>query len=147
LFGGKIAVDRADWQALAEERILAAQTLLAAQQWSSAYYLAGYAVECGLKSCIVAYVSKNIGILFTDRRLSDKCFSHNFDELIRVAGLEDAKNTEIAGNAILADNWAIVDEWTEKSRYERKTQSKAEELYAAITDNTNGVLPWIRTYW
>ncbi len=28
-----------------------AEVLLDAGQWSGAYYLAGYAVECGLKAC------------------------------------------------------------------------------------------------
>ena len=46
-------VTRADWQQIAEEQLLAAQALLAAQCWASAYYLAGYAAECGLKSCVL----------------------------------------------------------------------------------------------
>ena len=35
-------------QQLAEDRILDAASLLAVGRWSGAYYLAGYAVECGL---------------------------------------------------------------------------------------------------
>jgi HEPN domain-containing protein len=37
---------------LAEERLLDAAALLAARRWAGAYYLAGHAVECGLKACI-----------------------------------------------------------------------------------------------
>jgi len=66
-------VDRTDWQALAEERLLAAQSLLAAQRWSTAYYIAGYAVECGLKSCIIARVTKEPGIIFDEKKFSEKC--------------------------------------------------------------------------
>jgi hypothetical protein len=77
---------RADWQQIAEERLLATQALLAAHNWPSAYYLAGYAVECGLK-------------------------------------------------------------WSEKSRYQMKTQTEAEELYNAIADTANGVMQWIRARW
>ena len=41
---------RAEWQQLAEDRILDAQAHLAVARWSAAYYLIGYAVECGLNS-------------------------------------------------------------------------------------------------
>lgn len=43
---------RSDLQKLAAERIADAKALLAMKRWSAAYYLAGYAVECGLKACI-----------------------------------------------------------------------------------------------
>jgi hypothetical protein len=44
---------RPEWQQLAEDRILDAQTHLdpAVGRWSGAYYLVGYAIECGLNSC------------------------------------------------------------------------------------------------
>jgi hypothetical protein len=140
-------VDRGEWQALAEERILAAQALLAAKQWSSAYYLAGYAVEFGLKSCVLVQVAKNLGVIFQDRKFSDKCFSHNIDDLVRLAGLEVVKNADTAVNPVLAENWLDVGKWSEKSRYEQKTQAQAEKLYHAITEVTNGVMPWIRMRW
>jgi len=45
-------MNRLDLQQLAWERSGDAQELLAAGRWSGAYYLCGYAVECGLKACI-----------------------------------------------------------------------------------------------
>ena len=52
---------RAAWQQLAEDRILDARAHLASgvERWSAAYYLIGYAVECGLKSCILSRVAAN----------------------------------------------------------------------------------------
>jgi len=44
-------------------------------------------------------------------------------------------------------NWGVVKDWTEESRYERKTQAKAQKLIAAITDAAHWVLPWIRQHW
>jgi len=41
-----------DFQQLAEVRIDEAAVLLAHGKYDGAYYLAGYAVECGLKACI-----------------------------------------------------------------------------------------------
>jgi HEPN domain-containing protein len=140
-------VDRADWQALAEERILAAQVLLAATQWSSAYYLAGYAVEFGLKSCIVVRVAANPQLIFVERTFSAQCWSHSPKELLTLAGLELALLAESAANPILAQNWSIVRAWSEQSRYEKKSQCDAEELFGAITEIKNAVLPWIRIRW
>ena len=140
-------MNRADWQALAEERILAAQALLAAQRWSSAYYLAGYAVEAGLKSCIVVYVAANPEVIFGEKRYSEKCWSHNIEDLVKLADLVIAKDAETAANAIFAQNWVAVSEWSEQSRYEQKSQIKAETLFNAITDSANGVMPWIRARW
>jgi HEPN domain-containing protein len=136
-------VNRAHWQALAEQRILAAQALLAAQQWSSAYYLAGYAVEFGLKSCILVHV-ETTGVIFKERKFSEQCWSHDVEDLLALAGLKDALKVDMAANPALDNNWTIVTEWDEMSRYEQKTQADAEKLYEAITDNANGVMSWIR---
>ena len=40
------------WIELAETRRTEALCLLAANLFCGAYYLAGYAIECGLKACI-----------------------------------------------------------------------------------------------
>jgi HEPN domain-containing protein len=124
-----------------------AAALLKARRYSAAYYLAGYAVECALKACIVARVRKDVAVIFQDRRFSEKCWTHDFDELFRLAGLEARWNTARAANVDLQDNWEVVQNWREIARYQRKRRSDAKELYQAITDPANGVLPWIRNHW
>ena len=124
-----------------------AAALLKARRWSAAYYLAGYAVECALKACIVARVKKNVALIFQDRRFSEKCWTHDFEELFRLAGLEAGWKAELAANPALRNNWKIVQNWGETSRYQRKTRAEAEGLHQAITDPANGVLPWIRNHW
>ena len=47
-------LSRSDLQGLALVRLDDARSLLAADRWDGAYYLAGYAAECGLKACIAA---------------------------------------------------------------------------------------------
>ncbi len=76
-------MNRATLQQLSDERIGDARALLAANQWLGAYSLAGYALECALKSCVLAYID----------------------------------------------------------------QTQAEKLFHALTDNTDGVLPWVKNYW
>jgi HEPN domain-containing protein len=43
-------VNRQEARQLADEWVVDAKLLLDAGRWHAAYYLAGYAVECGLKA-------------------------------------------------------------------------------------------------
>ena len=95
---------RADWQQIAEERLLAAQSLVAAQNWPSAYYLAGYAVECGLKSCILARVATNPEVIFLEKNFSSNCWTHNIEDLVRLADVKATRATDIAADPILGTN-------------------------------------------
>lgn len=142
-------MNRAELQLLAEDRILDAHALLAAGRWAGAYHLAGYAVECGLKSCILSHIEKT-GMLFKDRNylksLGD-CWTHELDKLIGIAGLTGDLGIACGANQILASYWGVAKDWKETSRYERKMQRDAEELLEAITNQPNGVLPWTRLHW
>jgi hypothetical protein len=140
--------NRAHWQLLAEERVLDANALLASGRWSAAYHLAGYAVECWLKACILALVENQNGdLIFRERRFSEKCWTHNFDELVQLAGHRTALDLDRNTNRQLEINWAYAIDWEETSRYSLATQFDAHRLYQAITDPQNIFLPWIRTQW
>ncbi len=138
---------RDDWQRIVEERLLATQALLATRQWASAYYLAGYAVECGLKSCILVRVASEPEVIFGDKRYSEKCWTHTIEDLVKLAGLDDALDADTASNPALGANWVIARKWNEKSRYLMKSQADAQNLYDAITDAANGVMQWIKIRW
>jgi HEPN domain-containing protein len=140
-------VTRAEWQRMAGERVRDAAALLKFRRWSAAYYLAGYAVECGLKACIVVYVKKHIEVIFRERRFSERCWTHDFDELLKAAQLIARRDADIAADPALQGNWLVVKNWSETARYERKTRVEAEDLYQAVTDPASGVLPWIRNHW
>ena len=51
-------MNRADLQKLSNTRIREAKALFAAGEYSGAYYLAGYAVECALKACFAKNVKQ-----------------------------------------------------------------------------------------
>jgi hypothetical protein len=140
-------VNRLQWQQLAEQQLLDAKALLDAHRWSGAYYLAGYAVECGLKSCVLARVTAAAEIIFDDKRFSEKCWTHSVEELVKLAGLETIRAADTAANAGLGRNWLIVKDWGENSRYQMTSHQKAKKLYNAIADNVNGVMQWIRARW
>ena len=138
---------RTEWQQLAESWLPAAKALLDARQWSAAYYLAGYAVECGLKACVLARVAATPELIFGDRKFSEKCFTHNVVELVKLADLEAARVAEATTNPAFGQNWYVVKDWNEQARYNTASHQKAKKLYNPITDKANGVMPWIKNRW
>jgi HEPN domain-containing protein len=137
-------VNRADLQWLAEDRIKDAKVLLTARRWSAAYYLAGYAVEAALKACIAKLMKSEE---FPDKNFAEKCWTHNLQQLIALAGLKADLDTALRTDADLQDNWDCVKDWTESSRYARTPKAKAEQLFDAITDKRHGVLSWLKQRW
>jgi len=140
-------VNRLQWQQFAERWLLDAKALLNARRWDAAYYVAGYAVECGLKACVLKRLAAQAEIIFDDRKFSEKCWTHSLGELFKLAGLEAAWAVDAAANPVMGLNWLFVKDWTEQSRYQTSTHYKAKKLYKAITDSTNRVMPWIRARW
>ncbi len=131
---------------LSDERIDDAKALLAASRWSGAYYLMGYALECALKSCVLAYVART-GIIFEDKKFAEKCWTHDLETLVKQADLTIERGLAIATNAPLGTNWLIAKDWSEASRYRLATRQQAEELFNAITDTNEGVLQWVKNHW
>jgi hypothetical protein len=140
-------VNRLQWQELAERWLLDAKSLLADRRWSAAYYLGGYAVECGLKACILKRVAATPEVIFDDRKFSERCWTHNLPELVKLAGLEAARAADAVTNRALAKNWGVVKDWVETSRYDAIPHHKAKKLYNAIAKKPHGVMPWIRAHW
>jgi HEPN domain-containing protein len=135
-----------DLKQLSNDHLIDAGHLLKAGRWAGAYYLAGYSVECALKACIVNRISKT-AVVFEDKKFAEKCFTHHLESLIEVANLKVELELASITNPTLGQNWSIVKDWSEKARYDPKTQAMAEKLLIAISDTTNGVLPWIQKSW
>lgn len=122
-----------------------AVALLRAGHYPGAYYLAGYAVECALKACIAKQTKKYD---FPDKVLAQKVYTHNLQELVKLAGLSPDLNKELSANPPFQVNWAIVKDWSEASRYDPTiTKAQARDLYSACNTRRNGVVPWIRNRW
>jgi hypothetical protein len=124
-----------------------AEHLLTDHRWSAAYYLAGYAVECGLKACVLVSVASTPELIFEDKKFSEKCWTHSVLDLVKMANLEGPRASDAAANPALGKNWLIVKDWSEKARYRTTSHQRAKKLYDAITDKVNGVMPWIRVRW
>ena len=137
-------MNRTDLQQLADGRIAEAKVLLDAGQWPGAYYLAGYAVECALKACIAKTTKAED---FPDKDFVAASWTHRLLNLVETAGFKTIRETECKANAALFSHWETAKDWKESSRYEFKTEADAKALFGAITDPTNGVLPWIKLRW
>ncbi len=77
-------MNRAELQTLTTERILDSEALLRAGRWSFAYYVAGYAVECALKSCLLSRMI-DTGWIFQEKVKIEQCRTHDFMELVRLS--------------------------------------------------------------
>ncbi|HLF84399.1 MAG TPA: HEPN domain-containing protein [Blastocatellia bacterium] len=65
-------MNRNDLKLLAVTRLREAKVLLANGEYSGAYYLAGYVVECALKACIAKRTKRHD---FPDRKIANKAGS------------------------------------------------------------------------
>jgi hypothetical protein len=139
-------VNRQEARQLADEWVIDAGLLLNAGRWHAAYYLAGYAVECGLKACVLAHIERT-GIIFQDKRFAERCFTHDLAALVKAADLEAARGLDIAANRALELSWDTVFNWNVDRRYQAMSEADARSLYEAVTHHANGVLPWIRVRW
>jgi HEPN domain-containing protein len=137
-------MNRTDLQNLAEERLGDAQTLLASSRFGGAYYLVGYAVECGLKACIARLTRAED---FYDKNLAGKIFQHKLRNLADLARLSAVIEQAGKSDQVLEANWAQVSLWSEESRYETHTQTEAEQMIQAVQDPVHGVMRCIRQYW
>ena len=87
------------------------------------------------------------GWVFQDKAKINECLTHDFGELIKLSGLTDELNSQLAWNAAFVGNWGITTQWNVTDRYAVKTEAEASTLLAAINDDPDGVLRWITRYW
>lgn len=141
-----VRMNRSHFQQLAKDRLREAKALLDAKYWPGAYYLAGYAIECALKACILLHVERT-GAIFQEKKYGEKCWTHDMKDLVVLAGLNPQLEAALVADTTLQENWNIARAWTEASRYIRTPKADAEELYEAIIDKKHGVFPWIKSRW
>lgn len=137
-------MNRNDFKKLSRIRVVEAKTLLDVGQYSGAYYLCGYAIECAIKACIAKQTGKHD---FPDKQKANDSWVHDLYKLVTVAGLQASLEQEIQGDAQFEANWKTVKGWSERSRYDVSPRSIAEDLYKAVTDRKHGVLKWLRRHW
>lgn len=139
----EIPITRREFQRLADLRANEAAVLARNRKQQGAYYLAGYAVECALKACIAKQTRRHE---FPPKHdYVRKLYTHNLNELLKLAGLDQQLEADMKANAALASNWNVVKVWDEAKRYV-SSGLKGQDMYAAL-NGTDGVLTWIKQRW
>lgn len=130
---------------LAGSRLEEARVLLENELWTGAYYMAGLAVECALKSCLASAVREHD---FPDKAFVNSIYVYNLEKLFELNGaLWGALQADMKIDAKLRVNWTTVKEWDDGKRYEIVDPSVARLLYEASTERGSGVMEWIRGRW
>jgi len=138
-------MDLSDLKKLAETRVADAEALLQAGRWAAAYYLLGYAMECGLKACATKQFREHT---VPDKIIVNDFYTHRLDKLLNISGVKAALERRAASDTQFQDNWKAVRDWNEASRYEHATsEAKARDMLIGVTDTASGVLTWLKTQW
>ncbi|MGL4500008.1 MAG: HEPN domain-containing protein [Planktothrix sp.] len=133
-------MNRQNFQELALIRLQEAKVLLDNHQYSGAYYLSGYVIECALKACIA---KKTQQFDFPDLKSVRKIYTHDLKELAELAGYDIHAQLK----STYKTQWSIIKVWSEESRYQTHNQQEARDIYSAITDPNHGVLKWLQQHW
>lgn len=124
-----------DLRLLAEERLAEAQTLISAGHFSGAYYLAGYAVELGLKAVLTRALTSHC---MPAQKEVAAAHVHDLPTLAAGCGLQPEADAvvRVAWN-VVAPNWAPED------RYRIHSQVRSVQ----IVDAAREVLEWLKLHW
>jgi HEPN domain-containing protein len=135
-------LNRRDLKNLALTRLKEVEVLLQHRQYSGAYYLSGYVIECALKACIAKQTKK---FDFPDYKTVRESYTHKLEQLVKVAKLD----TELKSlnDPDFSLRWSTVKDWSEESRYQTHNKQEALDIYSAITDPNHGVLQWLQQHW
>ena len=133
-----------DLRALAELRFKDAQLLLTSGRHSGAYYLSGYAIECGFKAVIAHSFRQGV---IPSKRFVERVYTHDLKELLALSGLKPVLETEADKSIDLKTAWSIVSDWDESTRYEIIDPFRAAKMLEAVGHAQFGVLTWLRLHW
>src|SRR5690348_11889977 len=102
---------RQQLQQLARLRLREAEALYNARLYDGCVYLAGYAVELGLK----ARICRLLGLSEYPLKLGQSFRVHNLEQLKALAGI--TRDIDINKNRELFSNWSRAVEWDPEQRY------------------------------
>ncbi len=138
-------MNRDDLRLLSDARVEDARALLHAGRWAAAYYLLGYAVECGLKACAARQFRQDE---IPEKTVVNDFYTHSLDRLLGISGVKAELETRKSAENGFQINWNTVRDWNETSRYDHSTSEvKARDMLVAVADPTTGVLPWLKAQW
>ncbi len=134
---------RSELQQIANEKADDARLLFDNGRFSGARYLAGYAVEIGLKAVIAARFRADE---IPDKRFINSIYNHDLRGLVDAAELSQSLVSAQRTTRFKA-NWLAVEKWKPDDRYAIFAKADAEAMVLAVNEERYGVLEWIRHHW
>jgi HEPN domain-containing protein len=95
-------MNRDDLKELAHQRLEDARVLLEKDHYAAAYYLSGYAVECGLKACIAKH-ARQFDFPPKPSVVRD-IYDHDLAKLLKKAGLDHTLDDDLKADKELQAN-------------------------------------------
>lgn len=136
---------------MAGHRLKEAQVLYENHLYSGSYYLAGYAIEFGLKSVICKRLGVDIfenGALTGQGKATQdavKAFQiHNISALILLSGLHSELEEKKNADEAFFNSWNVVSAWTEQRRYDYGCSPQTAYTFLK---RVNEFMLWIGTHW
>jgi hypothetical protein len=80
-----------------------------------------------------------------DKDYAGKVYTHNLDQLLKVAHLDAQLDSDMNTRPQLANNWDLVRRWKVDCRYETSNLGGGD-LSLAV-NSADGVLQWIKLRW
>lgn len=140
----RVTTSRVMFQSLAKERLSDAKLLYSGGNYSGAYYLAGYVVECALKAAICRKIIRHT---LPEKKILNDVYQHDLDKLMVMSGLTPEFNSQKLASPGLEFNWNIIKDWRETTRYQRIKKAMARDLINAVGDGEDSFLGWVQHVW
>ena len=132
---------RRDFQNLSTVRVREAKALARGRLFDGAYYLGGLAVECALKFSVARVTQR---YEFPDRHRANRAYTHNLEDLLKLAGLEQRLNS---AEPAFQDAWTRTKSWNVETRYSvGRPEAEVLDFLDAVAGRP-GVLRWVRQFW
>jgi len=100
-------------------------------------------VECALKACIAKKTRRHD--FPADAKYANKVYTHNLEDLLKLAQLKEQLDREMRARPQFALNWKVVSGWSVDCRYETAGLN-GRDMVTAV-NSPDGVLQWIKMYW
>lgn len=145
-----LEMTREELKKLVNQKIKAAERLMAAEEWAFAAYVMGYALECALKAVSCKTLKLNVyPPVKKNSREAEGFRSHDFEQLLFISGMNGVFQLEDKAY----DNWSaftltLNGDWT-NMRYDRGAEKRFDEptvrdLYKNLYDDEDSIIQTIK---
>lgn len=134
-----------DFKMLSDRYLKSAEALLTSENFDSAYYLAGYSVECLLKSIICKRIQQ---YEFPPKNVERTHYTHILERLIETAGLNKNLEFDRGKSTELEKSYKVLTDWDPQIlRYDASSVGKEKaKNYLDEIKNQKGFFIWLNKY-